>query len=247
MNVIDPNDIEPTINPASAEHRDGRQVHRRILSAMRGGPGSIDIGYNRSVAGLDYAVPYAYNRDEYCYTAAGSARMQSSGETVDFVAGQFMWRPAGAVTHRFTVTSAYNSICAFGPARIDAWSHLLPKAEIEAHDGSLRPQFRNVSDAKPLEGTDQGVTHRVIFDTPFMEVSHIMLSQGAQAHLSQPARDQVYFLENGSLLVSNKADSRRVREHQFLIVGAEQRFDMLAAEQDCIIVRWSAPDARDQL
>src|SRR3546814_1827748 len=32
MHVIDPNNVEPTINQASAEHRDGRQVHRRILS-----------------------------------------------------------------------------------------------------------------------------------------------------------------------------------------------------------------------
>src|SRR3546814_14881820 len=53
MHVIDPNNVEPTINQASAEHRDGRQVHRRILSPIKGGPASIDVGFNRTAEGLD--------------------------------------------------------------------------------------------------------------------------------------------------------------------------------------------------
>lgn len=233
------------MNPASAEHRDGRQVHRRILSRLEGGPASIDVGFNRSAAGLDYATPYAYDRDEFCYTAAGSARMQSDGETVDFVAGQFMWRPAGAATQRFTVTSAYNSICAFGPARTDAWSHLLPPSRLDTEDGGAsrpRLQFRSAGDVEPLAGTAPGVTHRVIFDAAAMEVSHIMLARGTRATLSQPGRDQVYFLEAGELVVSGDAGSLPVVGGQFLFVPAGGRLDPLSAEQDCVLVRWSAPE-----
>src|SRR3546814_8497595 len=56
MHVIDPNNVEPTINQASAEHRDGSQVHRRILSPIKGGPASIGVGFNLTAEGIDYAV-----------------------------------------------------------------------------------------------------------------------------------------------------------------------------------------------
>lgn len=241
--VIDPYEIEPTINPALAEHRDGRQVHRRILSRMRGGPASIDVSFNLSALGLDYAVPYAYDRDEICYTAAGSARMQSDGETVDFAAGLFMWRPAGAVTQRFTVTKAYNSICAFSPARPDAWSHVLPPSRIGAQ-GASRPRlhFRAAADVQPLPGTAGGLTHRVIFDAPAMVVSHITLTRGTRAELSQPGRDQVYFLESGALVVPTVTGPQRVAKGQFLFVPAGQRLETLPAEQDCVLIGWSAPE-----
>lgn len=246
MQVIDPDDIEPTVNLSSAEHRDGRQVHRRILSRLRGGPASIDIGFNRSATGLDYAVPYAYNRDEYCYTVAGCARMQSDGEAVDFAAGMFMWRPVGAATQRFTVTSPYNSICAFSPARTEAWGHLLPPAQIRDSAGMPnrpRPQFRNPADVAQLATTEPGVTHRVMFDTPGMEFSHIALTSGVRARLSETHRDQVYYLEAGALFVSGETGSADVGEGQFLFVPSDENFDVLEAKSDSTLIRWSTSGA----
>lgn len=244
MHVIDPNNVEPTINQASAEHRDGRQVHRRILSPIKGGPASIDVGFNRTAEGIDYAVPYAYNRDEFCYTAGGSARMQCDGRTVDFLAGQFMWRPAGAATQRFTVTSAYNSICAFGPARVDGWSHILPedyhrKSDLE--DERPQVQFRSPEEVEPRGDSESGVTHRIMFDTPHMEFSHIVLEAGAEAHLSRTGRDEVYFLEAGAFTISASEGSKRVKAGQFLFIPADEQFDLLRAEQNCVVIHWSAP------
>lgn len=244
MRVIDPADVEPTVNPASEEHREGRQVHRRILSLMTGGPASIDLGYNRTAEGIDFAVPYAYDRDEFCYTAAGSTRMQNDGETWDFVAGQFMWRPVGAATQRFTVTSAYNSICAFGPARVDGWSHILPESYHKADDGAAarpRVQFLNALDVAPRANSGAGVTYRQIFDTPVMEVAHISLDRGARADLSEAGRDQVYFLERGSFAAVTDQQDIAVRQGQFFIVAAADHFGALVAEQDCVLIRWSAP------
>lgn len=238
MRVIDPNDVEPTVNPNSAEHRDGRQVHRRILSRLRDGPASIDIGYNRSAAGLDYAVPYAYNRDEFCYTAAGSARMESGGEVIDFAAGLFMWRPAGAATHRFTVTHAYNSICAFTPARVDAWGHLLPASHAALLDRP-RPRFLNPDDVEPRADTDPGVQHRIIFDTPTLQFSHIVVDRGVNARLSHDDDDQVFLLDRGAAVVSQGAKTVRVEEGQFLFVPAGESFDGLQAEKDCVLICWS--------
>jgi len=238
MRVIDPKQVEPTVNLNSREHRDGRQVHRRILSRLRGGPASIDVGFNRSAAGLDYATPYAYNRDEFCYTAAGSARMESGGETVDFTAGLFMWRPAGAATQRFTVTSAYNSICAFAPARTDPWGHLLPQSE--AGPTRPRPRFRDPAEIKPIGGTGAGLTHRLVFETPRMQFSHIAIESGRRAPLSERGRDQVYFVESGTCLVSQGAETLRVEQGQFLVLNAAEDFDDLLAESGCILIRWSA-------
>ncbi|QKR99893.1 cupin domain-containing protein [Sphingomonas sp. CL5.1] len=243
MYVVDPRDIDPTVNRSSADHRAGRQVHRRILTAMRGGPASLDLGYNHSAAGMDHARPYAYDRDEFCYTVAGNARMVNGGEAVDFGGGMFMWRPAGAVTERFTVTSAYNSICGFGPARVDAWSHLLTPEQIAAQQAlpvCPIPQFRNVDEVQPLAGTDDGVTLRVMFDTPAMTMSHIVLDAGARACFQQAARDRVYFVESGSLRATSAAETCAVTAHQFLVVTDRSHSDVLDARERCTIICWSA-------
>ncbi len=242
MTVIDPLKVEPTINQASAEHRDGRQVHRRILSRSAGGPASIDVGYNRSKAGLDYAQPYAYDRDEFCYTAAGVARMESDGNIVDFAAGMFMWRPAGAVTQRFSVVADYNSICAFGPARVDTWSHMLPQARFAAAGERPCVQFRSFAEVEPERSGafGDGVEHRRIFTTPMMQVTHTVIPRGAVAYVSSSGRDEIYFLEQGSLSATVDGCSHRLPSGQFLIISAFQRCKGFAAETDCTLICWSA-------
>lgn len=245
MRMIDPLDVEPTVNPAYAVHREGRQVHRRILSRDREGPDTIDVGYNRSTS-MNHQVPYAYDRDEFCYTAEGSALMTSFGEVVEFKAGMFMWRPAGAATHSFVVESAYNSICAFNPARADRWSHMHSQEKIAEIDGDPqgRPAltFVKTEDCPPLDipGLDRGIVHRKIFSTATMDVTHTTMPADSMASLGRAGRDEVYFVASGALVASDIERDVHLGSHKFLFSPAQETCGPLRAKTESVVVCWSA-------
>jgi mannose-6-phosphate isomerase-like protein (cupin superfamily) len=250
VQIIVPADVAPTINPNSPEHVSGRQVHRRILDFTRGGPANLDVGYNQSKAGIDVMTPYAYTKDEYCYNAAGRVRAESDGTPRDVVTGMFMWRPAGAATQRITVLEDYISICAFGPARTDGWSHRLPEDQVGRWDGppdqKPRVQFKAVADVPPSDFRDlemvagEGV-HRRVFDTPRMEVSHTMLKAGATLTGRPREREDIYWLESGAVTVSVAGASKPLGKREFLRVPAGATLEKLVADMPSTLIRWSAP------
>ncbi|WP_313803221.1 hypothetical protein [Sphingobium sp.] len=251
MKIIRPDDVEPTVNPNAMEHKDGSQVHRRILSYPDGGPSTIDVGYNQSSRELDIAIPYAYNKHEYCYNIRGSVRAVNDGETVEAGTGMFMWRPAGAATYRVSTADNYSSICAFGPARTDGWSHRLPPEEVGKWDGDPagkpQPQFRSLEDvaSSPFAGARASGTiiHRKMFDTPHMEVSHTIMEESASLEIAAHDREDVYWLESGAASVTSGDINLMMNAGEFLHVRPGESIEALAVRGRSVLLRWSAPAA----
>ncbi|MBB6123694.1 hypothetical protein [Sphingobium subterraneum] len=251
MKIIRPEDVEPTINPNAAEHRDGTHVHRRILSHPHGGPATLDLGYNVSRVELDVQIPYAYNRDEFCYNVQGSVRAESDGAVVDARQGLFMWRPAGAATQRIATFGDYISICAFAPARTDAWSHRLPAEEVGKWDGDPdkkpRLTFRAWEDVEPEASGDDspsvGADVRHIFDTPRMQVTRVTLSRDTRLPIGKRGREDIYWLESGTVSASAGTETLTWRPGEFLQVRPGDTVDAFEALDDACFLRWSAPAA----
>lgn len=248
MKIIRTEEVEPTINPASTEQRDGSQTHRRILSRLTGGPAALDIGYNRTTVPLDVAIAYAYDRDEFCYNARGSVRVENEAGPATASEGMFMWRPAGAATFHFKTEGEYISICAFGPARIDAWSHRLPAEKIGQWDGDPadkpKVHFRAADDVVPSvfpnAAVTGSITHRLIFDTPRMEVSQTIMVESASLAIAAHNREDVYWLERGRVSLSAGGESLSWSGGEFLQVRPGENIDRLHADADAVFIRWSA-------
>lgn len=249
MKIIRPQDVEPLVNPSTAAQREGRHTHRRILSYPKGGPSTIDVGYNSSVGELDLSIPYAYSKDEYCYNVRGSVRLVNDGEILEAGRGVFMWRPAGAPTHRISLMDDYGSICVFGPARTDDWSHRLEPEEIGKWDGDPaskpRAQFRAVDDVAPgpFAGADVAgsVIHRQIFDTPHMEVTHSILEEGASLDIDAHDREDVYWLESGAVAIGSGDKALMWNAGEFLQVRPNEQIGAIGAQERSVMLRWSAP------
>jgi mannose-6-phosphate isomerase-like protein (cupin superfamily) len=207
------------------------------------------MGFNQSKGELDVAIAYAYDRHEFCYNVRGSAVAYNDGETVNVRAGTFMWRPAGAVTRRVTTADDYASICAFGPARTDGWSHRLSPERIDElrqlTDGPVRPQFRSVDQVPEVpfaDGTVHGpVIHRVIFDTPQMVVSHIIFGSDGALAVEAQKREDIYWLESGKALVDARGSSLFLNEGEFLHIRPGEAIEKLTAQGPSVLIRWSAP------
>lgn len=249
MKIIRPDDIAPTINPAIPEHVDGRQVHRRILSHPDGGPSTIDVGFNQSSVEMNVTEPYAYDKHEYCYNVRGSVRVVNDDGMAEVGTGAFMWRPARAASYRISTMGNYSSICAFGPARTDGWSHRLPPEEVGKWDGDPadkpQPQFRSVADVAPtpfpgarVSGT---VAYRQMFDTAHMEVSHIILEDGSTLAIVAQDREDIYWLETGMATIMAGDVGLTLNAGEFLHVGPGESIDELAVQGKSVLIRWSAP------
>jgi mannose-6-phosphate isomerase-like protein (cupin superfamily)/quercetin dioxygenase-like cupin family protein len=247
MRILDPGDVEPTINPASPEHVSGRQVHRRILSVLKGGPASIDVGYNTFKAGIEITEPYAYSRDEFCYMAAGEMELLNDGAPVIAAGGSFVYRPTRAATHRVRVPKDTISICAFSPARADSWSHRLSAEEVGRWDGD--EQDRPTVQVVPVEAAEQSdhpwskadgrIDYRQIVSTAHFTLAWAGLGAGRFARPSAD-RDEVWFVAAGRLSVDDAGASRPVSSGQFVIWGPGDEVADLQIIEDCRLAIFSA-------
>jgi mannose-6-phosphate isomerase-like protein (cupin superfamily) len=246
VEIIDPYKVEPTINPESQEHLEGTQLHRRVLSPMRGGPRSIDIGYNTFKAGLDVARPYAYSKDEFCYLAKGEFIATSRGDTVTMGAGGFMWRPPRAATERVRITKDSVSICAFGPAREDGWSHRLTSEEIDRLSTeelvNPRPIFysNTLLISPPWTNITGTIEFRRAISSPRMDVSRAAVSKDSSFRAFLDQRDEVWWLDSGKLTVVVDGVSHVVLAGQFITWRSDENA-IVSSDEDSVLVIFSAP------
>jgi mannose-6-phosphate isomerase-like protein (cupin superfamily) len=248
MKILDPRDVQPTINPASPEHVSGRQVHRRILSVLAGGPASIDVGYNTFKSGIEIAEPYAYNRDEFCYMVAGEMELLNEGVPVVAAGGSFVYRPAQAATHRVRVPKDAISICAFSPARIDGWSHRLPADAVGHWDGDEAD--RPIVQVVPIDERPQGehpwsqsagrIDFREIVATPDFRLAWAGLDPNAQFTRPAVDRDEVWFVVTGSLAIGNSTHPEAAATGRFVIWNPDDCATRIEASSDCTLAIYSA-------
>jgi mannose-6-phosphate isomerase-like protein (cupin superfamily)/uncharacterized cupin superfamily protein len=252
LKIIRPGDVPPTVNPAIPATSDGRRVHRRVLSPMTGGPKSIDIGYNSFKASPGGHNPYAYTKDEFCYTVSGEMHNTSSGVQAISQPGMFMWRPAGTATHIASIKSDTVTICAFGPARVDNFSHALPSVgEWDGNEATRRaPRRRHYSEVEPVTlgagPRDSRVIHRPIWSlvrdgSKFMEVSHTMVTGEVTWHQVTDERDVVWFLEKGEILLSCGGQKSALHANEFLYRAPGDVVDTMTAAPGSVVIAWSAP------
>lgn len=253
MQVIAPEDIAVTLRPGTPPDPQARG-HRRVLSLQTGGPPAMDVGYNTFAPRPDSTPPYAYTKDEFCYQAAGEMRSVSYDIKTVSGPGTFMWRPAGAPTHGLTIEGGTISICAFGPAREDDWSHRLPPEMIAPQDGdpAKHPPPRRVHfstvEPTPYPHAPQapGVLYREIFSqaktgSRFMDVSHTTFTTAAALEAVTGPRHEVWWLEQGRIVIAAGADARVLRPHQFLYRQADEILDLVAVAAGSVIVAYAAP------
>jgi uncharacterized cupin superfamily protein len=254
MKIISPQNVAPTVNPNSPAHVDGRQVHRRILSATKGGPRNIDVGYNTFKAGVTSDRPYAYTKDEFCYIAAGELKVESSGVTRISLPGTFMWRPARVATHHVLVQKDSVSICAFGPAREDDWSHRLPLSEIGTWDADeskrrLPRYFHYTSIAPsplPEAPDDARIVHRRVISqekdgSVHMELSHTTFDAGVTVRPHTNQRDDVCWLESGLMKFITGSGEMTLEAGEFLHRPAGTAVQRIEVAEKSVLIRYSAP------
>jgi uncharacterized cupin superfamily protein len=221
--VIDPKDVAPMAPPNGKIDPNSPSIHRRVISRPKDGSSHLDVGLNTFKAGVGTQKPYAYDKDELCYIVKGVIEAESDGVTTIFKAGNFMWRPAGAVTHRTNVTEDTIDICAFGPARVDNWSHKLADSEIGKWDGDEagRPHvhayhYRYIR-PEPLHGApgsiDVGAAHRQIVSTVKdgavnIDASYDTYKAGFEFSSTAYENDEICWLESGE--IEMKVGSRKI-------------------------------------
>jgi quercetin dioxygenase-like cupin family protein len=253
MRIIRPADVAPIDNVGYPPETVGKIFHRRILNPANGGPASIDIGYNIYAGGLGGRRAYAYTKDEFCYTAAGAIRTESSGRVDTAAAGTFMWRPAGSATHAIAFMEDAISICAFAPARADDWSHRLDPETVGEWNGdgtgAVHPIFRHYSEiapsAHPHAPSVSGVEYRRIFcrtrdGTAHMDMAHSQFDAGISFANVTDGYDEIWWIERGEIEVTANAGTQRLTAHDFLFRGAGERLDAVKVVSDAIVISWSA-------
>ncbi len=256
MNVISPNDVEPTINPNSSPEATLRSVHRRVISPKRGGPKGIDVGYNVFKAGLENTTPYAYNRDEICYTSAGEMHSTSGGVTVIQRHGMFMWRPAGTSSEHQSVRADTITLCAFAPAREEDWSHRLLSSEFGIWDAVEEnkpvPHYFHYSAITPSQwpgsSREGDVVHRRVIsqakdNSRYMELSHSTIEAGASVRMDVSGRDEVWWLESGGVIVATPDGELVLSTGEFLYRAAGESVDDLTVNTRAVLICFSAPAA----
>jgi quercetin dioxygenase-like cupin family protein len=253
MKIISLQDVAPTINPNSPAHVAGTQVHRRVLSATKDGPKSIDVGYNTFKAGVTSDRPYAYTKDEFCYIPAGELKAESSGVTQIVLPGTFMWRPARVATHQVLVQKDSVSICAFGPAREDDWSHRLPLSEIgwDGDESKRRlPRYLHYTSIAPSplpEAPDDArIVHRRVISedkdgSVHMELSHTTFDAGVTLGPSTNRRDDVCWLESGEMRFTAGGEEMILEAGEFIYRPAGTAVERIEVVEKSVLIRYSAP------
>lgn len=254
MDIISPMDVAPKVNRDLPAHVDGRRVHRRVVSATDGGPRSIDVGYNMFAKGLEGTTPYAYTKDEFCYTVSGELHGVSGSVRSVSRAGTFTWRPAGAATHSSSMKADTVTICAFGPAREDDWSHRLPPDQVGRWDGQesdrpmpLRIHFSDVAPTPyPAAPQASKVLYREIFSnakngSTFMDVSHTTFGERLALGSSTADRDEVSWLEAGQIEFEVGGMTRSQKAGEFCLRRAGETVTSAVVAAGTIQILFSAP------
>lgn len=256
MKILTPEGIAPTIRPNSPGHAAGRLVHRRVLSALEGGPKSLDVDYNNYKAGEGGNKPYAYDKDEFCYTAQGVMESVNRGVAAVSRPGTFMWRRAGAVTDELAVKSDAVTICAFGPARLDEWSHRLSPEQIGPWDGrpetQIIPKRKHYSEVAPTPYPPApdvpGIVYRSIFSeaqdgSRYMDVSHLTLAAGTTFGPVGGTRDEIWWLESGELTIVSETGDQVLKAGDFLFRPSGDVIRGVTVVSDATAISYAAPAA----
>jgi hypothetical protein len=256
MQIISPNDVAPMVDENYPPEAKGKIFHRRVLSALTGGPGSIDIDYNNYAGGLGGRLAYAYTKDEFCYQAAGRIVTESRGITDDVRPGTFMWRPAGSATDAIEFKEDSITICAFGPAREDEWSHRLAPEIVGEWDGNEEtrriPIYRHFSvvdpSSYPAAPDDPRIEYRKIFSrerdgSRFMDIARIAFDAGTEVSGIGDERDEIWWLEAGSAELLVGGQRMALCEKDFLFRRAGERIDQIRFPADAVVISYSAPTA----
>jgi hypothetical protein len=250
VRIVDPRDVQPTVNPALPDHVSGRQVHRRILSVLSGGPRSIDVGYNTFKAGIRITQPYAYDRDEFCYIPQGEMALLNCDGCVTAAAGSFVHRPARAATHRVELLRDTISICSFSPARVDGWSHRLQPDQIGGRDGEgdcpdvrIVPAEQGARVASPWADVAGHIEYSEMAMTQDFTLARATFEAGTCFARPRADRDEVWFVESGALTIGSSEDRQPVGAGKFVIWSHEDPASDLHAATAAVVAIFSAKSA----
>lgn len=260
VKIVRAADVAPLLRADSKDMKDGRSVHRRVISKPKDGAVYLDVGYNTYKAGVGADQPYAYTKDEACYISAGEIEAESDGITVIAKPGNFMWRPAGAVTHRTKVIKDAVTICAFAPARDDDWSHRLPPAKIGqwAGDEAKRPhvRFYDWRYTKPTirpdspQFADGRVVNRRVFTGPkdgavHVDASYNAYKAGVESGPYVYTHDEICWLESGEIEMVNQGVKTIVRAGDFAFRPAGAATDRTKVLKDAVSICFFGPARKD--
>ncbi len=250
LRVIDPMDVEPMKNPSQPRHVSGKARHRRVVSKIEDPDVQIDIGFNMFDAGPGASEPYAYYSDEMCYLPTEGLEVISNGQSVMVKRGHAMWRPAGASSEGTCHHADNISICAFGPARMDPWSHRIPPEDIGNWPAGEAPKvmFRDVDslDSEPLKGGDEGVTVKYIYSAARdgarkIEMSALRFPAGTSAVLDAPVRDEIYYVDIGEINFISGGETFTAAKGQFVYRARGVPIERAVAGIDATLIRWQGP------
>jgi mannose-6-phosphate isomerase-like protein (cupin superfamily) len=254
--VVDPKDVAPMAAPDGKVDPDSPSVHRRVISRPKDGSSHLDVGLNTFKAGVGTQKPYAYDKDELCYIVKGVIEAESDGVTVLFKAGNFMWRPAGAATQRTNVTEDTIDICAFGPARIDNWSHKLADSEVgKWHGDETKKPHVHAYDYRyirpePMHGApgsnDVGAAHRQIVSAVKdgavnIDASYDTYEAGFEFAPTAYENDEICWLESGEIEMSVGSKKISVRANEFVYRPATVAVGAAKVVKDAVSICFFGP------
>ncbi len=231
VKVVDPKDVPPLIEHGVAFSEQGLGVHRRVISRPKDGAVGLDAGFNTWKAGLETPA-FGYQIDELCYMHSGAIEMESDGVTVIYRAGNFLWRPARAVNRRAKVLEDAVETCAFGPARVDQWSHRLTSRERDepwTGDPNKKP-FVHLYDwhyITPVAGPgalDKGAISRRVMSPAkdgalYIDASYNTYPAGYEGGVSTASVEEICWIENGEMeMINDSPDAPKtiVKAGQFV-------------------------------
>jgi len=238
--------VKASENPSAA--------HRRVVTRPKDGSIHMDVGHNSVKADLSSDTPYAYDKDELCYFSKGDMYVRSYDSKVLTTPGYFMYRPAGAVTHRIKVISDAVTVCAFAPARFDDWGHKISAEDIiKIGQEPEYPEavFLNMHDVEPL--VTLGVGHksgenpivRQVFSKQknrfvTMDASHITYKAGFNSGPISNSNDEICWLESGKIEMRNDGVKELMSAGDFLWRPAGAVTESATVLEDSVSICFSA-------
>ncbi|GLT02402.1 hypothetical protein GCM10007897_38100 [Sphingobium jiangsuense] len=258
VQVVDPRTIAPTITPGNPAAEKGLIVQRLVIGAANGATG-LDMDHNSWKGGLDTTFPlgFGYRVEELCYLHSGRFEMESDGVTTIMRPGNFLWRPADALTQRGHIVEDSTEICAFAPVRQQD-GYRLTKTELEALAArpADRPRMRfydyRYYEAVPRPGDTSGLatTRRIVTrerdGTQQIEASHDSYRAGYADGPFSNRVDEICWVESGEMeLVANSARARpmRARAGDFIFRPARSVTWSRKAAADTVEICFTGPAA----
>ena len=256
IKVIDPSSVPLIIYKNSPSMVDGRQVYRRPVSFAKDGSENIDISYDMFKAGINIDKPFTYNRDEICYQVAGEAETQNDGVVTILKPGNFMWHPAGTPTETIKIITDNVIVCAFGPARRDDISHIIPTPEFGkwVPDESKRPRahifdWKHIgptSTSKSPVSDDASVVYREVISVSkdgatSVDANHNTYKAGTMYGRYTYAEDEVCYLESGQLQLTADGSKMTINKGDFVYRPAGAISESTKIIQDTTTVCFFGP------